>query len=521
MKKKLLAVVIAVNFLVALCVGVTVITLVFAGGLVRDAALESKKAGAGPGGKTGIDFEKKTLMDRDKTKKSLDSMKEQFFKLKNDDPLIYTRLPEKEFFNSLIGYYFLSHIMSASAEKLDEDMIKEFRKGGTLLYSMDENYPFMKQSIYIDPARRAANKPYVAPGTNIIIIFVESLSKFFLRDDIHGLTGLMPNIRGMERESYSFTNMFNTSFPTIKGLIAALGSAIYLLDENVGGTRIPIPCRFLFLSDIAKAMDYTTIHVQAGSELFIGMKDFFMKRQGYDYFYGSESLAIDNIRSMDGGFGVDDDTVFDYVIEWMEKYPGNRPLLLTISTINSHPPFKVKHAIPEAGGNDMLNALHSTDRAFGKFWDYFKKSKYRNNTLVILTADHAMGNSKEYISFVKNFEDHYRPFFDYIPCLLYFPGGAHRGGRNDMPCVSMDLLPTILDMMRLDLANPFMGLSIFSERQYYKRADASKGNASKGSDMQKEMSADEIAKTKKLIGFYLNLYREDRIVPKGYKVKFR
>lgn len=194
---------------------------------------------------------------------------------------------------------------------------------------------------------------------------------------------------------------------------------------------------------------------------------------------------------------------------------GNKPLLLTISTINSHPPFKVKYTIPEAGGNDMLNALHSTDRAFGKFWDYFKKSKYRNNTLVILTADHAMGNSKEYISFVKKFEDHYRPFFDVIPCFLYFPGGAMKGVTNDTPCVSMDLLPSLMDMMRLDLANPFMGLSIFSERPFYKRKDA------KRDDMKQEMSAEKAAKTKKLIGFYLNLYREDRILPKDYKVKFR
>lgn len=518
MKKKLVVIIVIANFLVALCVGATVYSLVILGSMARQSVSESKaeSGAAKPGaGGTGIDFDKKTLMDRDKTMKSLDSMKEKFFKLKNDDPLIYTSLPEKEFFNSLIGYFILSHVMSAKAEKLDEETIKDFRKKGTLLYSMDEQYPLMKKSIYIDPSRKSANAPYIPRGTNIIIIFVESLSNFFLRDDIHKLTGLMPNIKNMEHESFAFTNMYNTSFPTIKGLIAGLGSTIYLLDESVGGTRIPIPCRFLFLSDILKAKNYTTIHIQSASERFISMKEIFMKRQSYDYFYGSESLAINNIRSMSGGFGVDDNTLFDYVIEWMEKYPGNKPLLLTISTINSHPPFKVKYTLPEADGNDMLNALHSTDRAFGKFWDYFKKSKYRNNTLVILTADHAMGNSKEYISFVKKFEDHYRPFFDVIPCFLYFPGGAMKGVTNDTPCVSMDLLPSLMDMMRLDLANPFMGLSIFSERPFYKRKDA------KRDDMKQEMSAEKAAKTKKLIGFYLNLYREDRILPKDYKVKFR
>ncbi|MBN1497750.1 MAG: LTA synthase family protein [Spirochaetes bacterium] len=516
MKKKLVAIILVVNCLSALLAGVVVYGLVFLGGIARQSGQESGVHGSvnsGPAG-AGIDFNRKTLMDREKTMRSLDNMKEKLFRLKTDDPLIYTRLPEGEFFKSLISYYLLSRMMSVKAVKLDEEMIRGYKEKGTLLYTLDENYPLMKKSIYVNPSRRAGNSPYIKPGTNIIIIFVESLSKFFLRDDVHGLTGLMPNIKAMERESFAFTDMYNSSFPTIKGLIAALGSTIYLLDENVGGTRIPIPCRFLFLSDIVKALNYTTIHIQSASERFISMKDFFMQRQSYDCFYGSESLAIDNIRNMSGGFGVDDETLFDYVVGWLEKYPGEKPLFLTISTINSHPPFKVKYTIPEAGGNDMLNALYSTDRAFGKFWSYFKKSKYRNNTLLILTADHAMGNNKEYISFVKQFEDHYHPYFDRIPCLLYFPGGALRGVTNNTPCVSLDLTPTLLDMMRLDLANPFMGLSIFSERPFYER------QVVKPEEINKDMTPEKIESAKKLLGFYFSLYREDRIVPKDYTVRF-
>jgi phosphoglycerol transferase MdoB-like AlkP superfamily enzyme len=504
---------------VALAVGVLVYSMIAVGEFARERSEGPQAADSaavppredGP----GINFDKKTLMDRDKTMKSIKSMNENVFKMKNDDPQIYTRLPEREFFNSLLSYFFLTHVLSAKEVVLDEKTVQGFRKDGILLYSMDKKYPFMKKSIYLDGGRKTGNKPTVRPGTNVIIIFVESLSAFFLKEEVHGLKGLMPNIRSMGRDSFSFDDMYNTSFPTIKGLIAALGSAIYLLDENIGGTRIPIPCRFLFLSNILKARNYTTIHVQAGSERFIGMKDLFMKRQGYDFFYGSESLAIDNITSLRKGFGVDDDTLFDFVVEWLDKYSGEKPLLLTVSTINSHPPFKFKYKHPGAGDNDMLNALYSTDKAFGKFWDYFKKSRYRDNTLVILTADHAMGNNREYIAFVKNFEDYYRPFFDVIPCYMHFPGGAWKGVANKTPCVSLDLLPTILDMMNLDLANPFMGLSIFSERPYYKR----KNSPGQGNEDFKNIDAKKIDEAKKMLSFFLNLYREDRILPKDYTVK--
>ncbi len=523
MKLKLVLIIICANCAVCLVCGGIVYSLTSLGGLIRDRSAGSDRD------VVAIDLKKETLMDRQKTLDAAESIKKTYSQVKTTDPHIYNRLPEREFFRSLLNYFFFSHVLSSREVVLDKEMIDGFKTQGILLYSMDKKYPFMKKSIYIDRSRKSYNKPVIRPGANVIIIFVESFSQFFLRDDIHGVKGLFPNIKEMERESFAFTDMTNTSYPTLKGLIAALGSAVYLLDESVGGTRIPVPCRFLFLSNIVKKLDYTTVHVQAGSELFIGMKNLFMEREGYDYFYGSESLALDNISRLERGFGVDDDKVFDYTIEWLEKYQENRPFLLTISTINSHPPYKGSHKHPGAGGNPMLNGFYSTDRAFGKFWDFFKKSKFNGNTVVILTADHAMGNSNEYISFVKNFEDHYRPFFDTIPCFIYFPGGAWKGVKNNTPCVSLDLTPTILDMMNLDLANPFMGLSIFSERPYYVRPgsigqsvgqdkgkDKGKG---KGQDLSMNMDVRQFEYAKKLLGFLLNVYREDRILPRDYTVK--
>ncbi len=514
MKLKLALVVICINCAACLLAGGFVYSLFSLGNYIRDKKMEAraeadKKAGAG---KNVVDLklDNKALMDREKTFDAAKTIKESYSKVKTGNPQIYTSLPEMEFFRSFYMFYFLSHQLSSREVTLDPEIVRGFLKKGQLLYSMDRKYPFMKKSIYLDRSRKSYNKPAIRPGTNIVIIFVESLSSFFLKEEIHGVKGLMPNIREMGRESFAFTDMYNSSYPTLKGLIAALGSALYLLDEEVAGTRIPVPCRFLFLSNVLKKLDYTTIHIQAGSERFIGMKNLFTEREGYDYFYGSESLLLDNISRLERGFGVDDEKVFDFTIEWLEKYKGNKPFLLTISTINSHPPYKGSYKHPGSGGTPMLDGLHSTDKAFGTFWEFFKKSRFSGNTVLILTADHAMGNSNEYTSFVRNFEDHYKPFFDTIPCFIRFPGGAWNGVRNGTHCVSLDLTPTILDMMNLDLANPFMGLSIFSERPYY-RPD--KANLNLKYDEKQYETA------KKILGFYLNTYREDRILPRDFKVQ--
>jgi len=372
----------------------------------------------------GIHLDKGILGDRKKFESALESLKEKYRKITAADSLVYLKIPEAEFLKSFISYFFLLNNAGGDEVVLDDEIVNKFRNQGILLYSMDKRYPFMKKSIYLEPRHKTRNKPEVRVGTNVIIIFFESLSKFFLRDDVYGIKGLTPNIKDMQQHSYSFSNMYNAAFPTVKGLIAALGSSSYLLDENIGGTRIRIPCRFLFLSSILKSLDYTTTHIQAGSERFIGMKTFFTEREGYDNFYGSESLALKNIGHLAEGFGVDDTALFNYVVDWLEDYSSNKPFLLTVSTINMHPPFKITDRNPDAGDNDLLNSLYSTDKAFGRFWSYFKKSKLRNNTLVIVTADHAMGNNKDYIAFANKYRSYFKPFFDLIPCFVYFPGGS-------------------------------------------------------------------------------------------------
>ena len=519
MKLKLAGIIILVNCAAALCVWACLHAFISLGEVLREgkkttAATAENRTGGGADAASDLRIDRGTLKDNKKFNTKLKSFQDKYHQITAADAPVYLKVPESEFFKSLIDYFFLSHIMSGKEVILDDKAVKDFMKQGILLYSMDKKYPFMKKSIYLDKRHKTYNKPRIKVGTNVIIIFMESLSQFFLREDVHGFKGLTPNIKDMQSRSFSFTNMYNSSFPTLKGLIAALGSSIYLLDESIGGTRIPVPCRFLFLSDILKSLDYTTIHIQAGSERFIGMKNFFMKRQSYDYFYGSESLALKNIDHLSEGFGVNDNTLFDYTVGWLESCNTAKPFLLTISSINMHPPFKVTDRNPHAGENTLLNSLYSSDKAFGKFWEYFKRSKYRNNTVVILTADHAMGNNKDFAAFIKKYDKYVRPFFDVIPCFIYFPGGALAGSTNNTPCVSLDMMPTILDMMDLDLANPFTGLSIFSERMYY----SSKLNTSK--DVNILFDEKKINEFKKMLGFYLNIYKEDRIVPPGYKIKF-
>jgi len=159
-------------------------------------------------------------------------------------------------------------------------------------------------------------------------------------------------------------------------------------------------------------------------------------------------------------------------------------------------------------------------------WDYFKTSKYRHNTVVILTADHAMGNCKDYNEFAGRFEEYYHPFFDIIPCMVRFPDGAPWNGvAVDTSCTSLDFLPTILDMMNIDLPNPFMGLSIFGDRRRIAASSTGGGNnlmagiSKEGEFDPSKIDRATFEQAKKVIDFFFNIYTTDSILPPDYRVR--
>ena len=81
------------------------------------------------------------------------------------------------------------------------------------------------------------------------------------------------------------------------------------------------PCNFLFLSNVLKKYGYTAVHVQGGSGIFGGMRDLFEKKQGYDKFYGWESVELQsyakNKRNSD--WGMRDEDIFRYAVKYMDE----------------------------------------------------------------------------------------------------------------------------------------------------------------------------------------------------------
>lgn len=378
-----------------------------------------------------------------------------------------TELPERKVLGSFIDYAFKSGPNKNAV--LDQDSIEKLRKCGINLNSMGSAYPLMKKSIYLDVKNKTSEKPLLKPGTNIIIIFAESLNMFYLQEEVHGIKDITPNFHDMMQNGYTFNKMYGATFPTIKGTIATLGSGLYTIDKIQGirhGFRPPVICRFLFLSDVLKKYGYRSTHVQGGSGIFGGMRDSFQK-QGYDDLYFWESLELQaHVKNrLNREWGIRDEDVLNFAVKLLKKNDFKKPFLLTLSTMDMHSPYEALYTHPNAKGRAILNCLYSTDRSFGKFWDYFKNSPYSKNTALIVVADHHCGGGMEFGRFMSDYRDHYNSMSDFIACIMYMPDNPEwKGKKNETLCTNLDLVPTLLDIMNIDTPNPFLGLSVFSER---------------------------------------------------------
>ncbi len=106
--------------------------------------------------------------------------------------------------------------------------------------------------------------------------------------------------------------------------------------------------------------------------------------------------------------------------------------------------------------------MHSTDEAFGTFWNWFVHSRFAANTVVIVTADHAVLPDPAYVA--TRDPSWKKSVYDQIPLFIHAPGYALPSVWTPDIANSVDLLPTILHLLGVNDPNAFEGSSLFDDR---------------------------------------------------------
>lgn len=290
---------------------------------------------------------------------------------------------------------------------------------------------------------------------NVVIIILESLGKEHvggLNKNLLGGTykGYTPFIDSLLGHSLVFTNAYANGRQSMDAPPAIL-SSIPRMDEHfvltpyatnrVGG--LPFELR---------KKGYHTSFFHGASNGSMGFLSF-ANLSGIEHYYGR--TEYNNDADFDGMWGIWDEPFFQFFAREINKIKP--PFCSTIFTTTSHHPFSIPKEYEgklTQGPLPIQQCYNYTDIALQKFFATASKMPWFNNTLFVITADHA---AQTCIPEYGNTVGHYA-----VPLLVYYPGGNLKGKVNKL-AQHIDLMPTLLSYLNYDKPYFAFGNNLFEQ----------------------------------------------------------
>ena len=258
---------------------------------------------------------------------------------------------------------------------------------------------------------------------------------------------------------YPHLNKFYSSaVPTTQGLNATFRSHI-IMDKDLPGKGTPSLFR------VAQAGGYKGIFMNASSQYYanelreypdqFGMQEYIAKEQLEKFGYTGAS-----------GWGYHNDVMYEHTLRILEENRGKKLLLVT-KTLDMHQPYPYTgyrwEEMPEGvrdNPNVTVRGVYWVDKTIEHF---FKEAKKRGlmdeRTLFLITSDHNPHSGGEYTKLVEKAND--KLSIAPIPLLFISKNLAPLDElRTNEYASQIDLTPTLLYLMGLDIPEKFMGRNL-------------------------------------------------------------
>ncbi len=352
------------------------------------------------------------------------------------------------------GHLILNGIFTASHFSISSKFI-ERTAGEEKLYLDTLNLPVSTTPDY--PLERTNVQSGMSPKKNVVMIMIESLSFKYI-DYLSGQNyGVTPNIDRFAQNGLVFENFFANGQRSVDGVQSIL-TGIPPLPGMPDITALSV--NYSGLGQLASENHYRTIFLTTTLRESFSM-DLIAGAAGFDDYHGLEDypLLLNYIDAVDRPLGWDYEA-FMYLLKQLEGEKSN--YVAFVNPCSDHTPFarmqepfnQYEHGTDTEGG--YLNMLHYTDWALGEFINEYKKRKDFEETVFIITADHALPHFQG--------PDPYGKFR--IPLIIYSPKNISPG-RSQMFASQIDLFPTIIKLLDLEGKYSAIGKNILDTEKSF------------------------------------------------------
>ncbi|MBI9014030.1 MAG: LTA synthase family protein [Clostridiales bacterium] len=309
-------------------------------------------------------------------------------------------------------------------------------------------------------------------GRNLITIQVESLQDMMLLQTYDGqeITPFLNQL--IQKDSFYFSSYYqqlgrgNTSdseFSSHNSMYPSMDGISYERYQDYDFKGLPV---------LLKDRGYETVAFH-GNEAAFWCREEAYPNQGFDTFYSSEKLEMDDIL----GMGLSDQSLFAQGTDILKTI--EEPFYGFFITLTNHNPYVIPEELIgiEVSEEDKsqlfgryIESVRYTDEAIESFYNQLEASGLLENSVVIIYGDHHgipsmdpahKDRVSEFLGYDYDFDEMMN-----IPLIIHAPGSGITYQSDDI-FDQQDLLPTLVNLFNIDESLNMMGQDMLNTEDYF------------------------------------------------------
>ena len=330
---------------------------------------------------------------------------------------------------------------------------------------------------------------------NIIVVAIESLRHDTVHLSHQGRE-VLPTLNRLATQGLEFSNAYAQSTHSDYADVCLLSSLYPLRTREHHFYRPDDPWPKTQIYDILKPQGYATAIISSQNEMWGGMAHF-LASDNLDYFYHPETADHEtNSFQMDPGFARElksgalragkftDQHTTSEAIRWIrEQVALDKPFFLAMNFQSSHFPYLLpaSTALPfqpcglapgisfadyppaetTAVRNAYFNAIHECDRQLERLVASLKSLHQLDQTIIVVTGEN--GEAFHECGSVTHAREPVGPAI-HVACIMHAPQ-LIQPGVEEYPLEHVDLVPTLLGLLKLGPHANFQGLDVLSDHR--------------------------------------------------------
>lgn len=302
---------------------------------------------------------------------------------------------------------------------------------------------------------------------NVVVLILESFGKqhFGFYNDFHNENGedgikksFTPFLDSLLTDSYTFRYSYSNGRKSIEGMPSILSSI-----PNFVEPFFLTPAAMNELSGLAREL---TLNKGYKSAFFHGAEngsmgfEAFAKSTGFQKYYGRTEYDQDpnynGEKDFDGTWAIYDEEFLQFYCDRMNEM--KQPFITSVFTASSHTPYNLpdryKGHFP-VGEDKLQECVAYSDNALRLFFEKAKTQEWYDNTLFVISPDHASG-------FYDSFYNTTLGFFS-VPIIFFSPKlTALKGYDEETIAEQIDIMPTVLGLLGYDKPFFAFGQDLFN-----------------------------------------------------------